>query len=290
MKIQILFFILALFFKAAHALDTAGLDAIYGLDDRLESEEIKDKKIKSMTRSVGMVVSSEFIKRKFFYSTIEAVSMQQNLNVCSDVKFSQQLTVNGCTAFLVAPDVMISAGHCFPTADCRDQSVVFDITLEKERNNHFKVSGQDIYQCSEVLKHAGEGEGDFALIRLQRKTNRSPLQLRTKGELRGDDEVFMLGHPLGSALKFSQKVKPSDISETSSFKAPLDSFSGNSGSPVINARTLKVEGILVNGAEDFLLDETKQCYRFMEHNSSADESPKGEGVTRINQVLPFLPQ
>jgi len=43
------------------------------------------------------------------------------------------------------------------------------------------------------------------------------------------------------------------------FTANLDVYAGNSGSPVFNRSTGKVEGIVIQGAEDFVYNEKEQC-------------------------------
>ncbi len=42
------------------------------------------------------------------------------------------------------------------------------------------------------------------------------------------------------------------------FVANLDTYGGNSGSPVVDARTYVVEGILVRGEDDFVQNDG--CY------------------------------
>ena len=67
------------------------------------------------------------------------------------------------------------------------------------------------------------------------------------------------------------------------FSTNLDSFEGNSGSPVLNAKTFEVEGILVNGQEDLVLDSELQCYRNAVYDGSGNE-----GVFRSIKLAPFL--
>lgn len=288
MKIRVLslLFIIA-FFQNSHAGSKLGVDAIYGLDNRLDGSAITEKELIKIKSAIGLLVSKDYLTKGLLTSEIKATSMKESLNVCQDVRYVKELTVDSCTAFLIAPDLMATAGHCVQEAsDCENKIVAFDVNESSQKTDHYKVSNSKIYECQEIVAQSFNESGDYSIFRLKRKTGRTPLKLRTSGEVSSKDKVFMMGHPLGQPLKMSPSVSPTDLSSISSFKAPLNSFVGNSGSPVINAKTLKVEGILVNGAEDFLLDEINQCYRFQVHEVNAGN---GEGVSRINEILPFLP-
>lgn len=264
-----------------------GVDAIYGLDNRLDGSAITEKDFIKLKSAIGLVVSKDQLTKGLLTSEIKATTMKDSLNVCQDVRFAKELTVDSCTAFLIAPDLMATAGHCIQEAsECENKIIAFDVNESSQKSDHYKISNSNVYECQEIVAQSFNDSGDYSVFRLKKKTRRTPLKLRTSGELSEKDKVLMLGHPLGQPLKMSLAVSPTDLSNPSSFKAPLNSFVGNSGSPVINARTLKVEGILVNGAEDFLLDEINQCYRFQVHEVKAGS---GEGVGRISEILPFLP-
>ena len=292
MKNQVLFFALFTFALGSFGplswgKESSGVDAIYDLDDRQNIDDSIERSMQRLSRGVALIVSKDLVSKNIFTSKIMALPLEEQLRVCSDEKYSGELSINACTGFLVAPDLMVSAGHCFKTEDdCQNKAIVFDVTNISQNEKHYSVKNSNVFECREIISSREEESYDYALIRLNKKTNRPILPLRLKGSLSEKDEVFMIGHPLGQPMKISQKVKPFALDNDLQFKAPLDSFSGNSGSPVINKRTLRVEGILVNGAQDFLLDDTKQCYRFSVHKSG--DTMKGEGISRINQVTPFL--
>jgi hypothetical protein len=124
---------------------------------------------------------------------------------------------------------------------------------------------------------------------LDRETDRQPLKVRTSGKITTKDQVFLLGHPLGLPLVFSPSAEISDNSNPVYFKTRVNSFRGNSGSPLFNAKTFLVEGILVRGEEDLQFDEINQCQRYAKYLSTdVDFKLKGESVTRIKYILPFL--
>ena len=54
------------------------------------------------------------------------------------------------------------------------------------------------------------------------------------------------------------------------FTANVDAFSGNSGSPIINKSTGKVEGILIEGGRDYQHNYTDACTEVVKKSDEAD--------------------
>jgi hypothetical protein len=96
----------------------------------------------------------------------------------------------------------------------------------------------------------------------------------------------MLGHPLGLPLIYSPDASLLENKDNVFFKATLNSFHGNSGSPVFNTMTNLVEGILVRGESDFNYVSKNGCNQYAIYQK--DDEEKGEGVTRIKHVYQFL--
>ena len=71
------------------------------------------------------------------------------------------------------------------------------------------------------------------------------------------------------------------------FVTNLDSFEGNSGSPVINILTNEVIGILVAGSKDLDFDKVEQCFRYHVCTTS---TCNGEIVSSIENVLTHIPE
>jgi S1-C subfamily serine protease len=108
-------------------------------------------------------------------------------------------------------------------------------------------------------------------------------------------KLFVIGHPTGlpqkiadgASVKIANAVSYIDpigsiIRKANFFTANLDTYAGNSGSPVFNKRTGKVEGILVQGAEDFRRNPDQFCNESA-HRSNSGFSAK-EKVFRITKV------
>ena len=74
-----------------------------------------------------------------------------------------------------------------------------------------------------------------------------------------------MGHPSGLPLKYADGARVFET-ENDYFSTNLDTFGGNSGSPVFNADTLEVEGILVRGDTDYVMDFESNGERCMKVN------------------------
>ena len=76
-----------------------------------------------------------------------------------------------------------------------------------------------------------------------------------------------------------------DNSPDSFFVANLDTYGGNSGSPVFNQDDDVVEGILVRGETDFVFNGT--C---VVSNVCPTTGCRGEDVTRTSEFENFIPE
>jgi hypothetical protein len=97
----------------------------------------------------------------------------------------------------------------------------------------------------------------------------------------------MLGHPVGLSQKVASNGFIIENENPVFFKTNLDSFSGNSGSPIFNKKTGLVEGILVRGEGDFITDEVNDCERlhFCPENGEGCQGEDGTRITQISELM-----
>lgn len=252
-------------------------DLIYGDDDRVEIQNYNDDRFIEFSKSVAVRVSKRRLtvdrtdetKILFPLVTLER-SMPQ---LCKDERFIDQVSLGTCSGFLVGPKTLVTAGHCMTTEkDCENNKWVFGFTTDSKEFNINQV-----YSCKKVVHQKNVYDklevSDYAVIELDRAVvNAKPLKTRKFGRINLGTPLVVLGHPLGLPMKATDGgvvSRMNDIERENPlrslwlrnhyFTANLDAYSGNSGSPVFNANTGKVEGILVQGADDFIYNPKKEC-------------------------------
>jgi len=185
--------------------------------------------------------------------------------VCADEPFANDPSLSySCTGFLIAPDLLVTAGHCVyaintPTQTlehetklaCEAFSWLFDYQAHTSGPAQTKnIDPSSLYKCKEII-YARQTEKapfvDYALIRLDRPAlGRTPFKLSEKPVASGD-AVAMVGYPFGTPVKYTDSAKVTlNNSSRDSFLTTLDAFEGNSGSPVFNSAR-EIVGILVGG-------------------------------------------
>jgi len=240
-------------------------EVIYGYDDRLDEYEVNDTNILAAGDStVALVSLSELVDNNDgtfslpaetyaeWYERVDPIETGNPL--CSDEPFRDQPNPALCSGFLVAPDIIATAGHCACPDYCTDMAVVFGFVMLDANTAVLTIDESQIYYCSEVIARQ-IGDPDWALIRLDREVvGHSPLPVRTAGVIGEAPELLVIGHPIGLARKYAGGATVRENTASGYFQANLDTYGGNSGSAVFNADTLEVEGILYGGNVDFVED------------------------------------
>ncbi|MBL7812538.1 MAG: trypsin-like peptidase domain-containing protein [Bacteroidetes bacterium] len=188
------------------------------------------------------------------------------------VKFLDQPASGSCTGFLIAPDILVTAGHCLDDAETIKNAVwVFDYTADvyfDKSTGYITIPQSNQYRIAEVLAQSFTGiedsKYDYCVVRLDRPTNRKPYKFRTSKKVKQNQYVAMIGSPKGLPLKLADSAMVTNADggpTTQSFYTDLDAFHGNSGGPVFNLNGF-IEGILVRGiGNDYHVDESCNCLK-----------------------------
>jgi len=290
--------VFALPMSAVHATPPK---VVYGEDNRVEVSEFPDARFREFALSVaGKVRSMKLYTDRNNPDVFDfpKITAGQDMNLCNDQRFINQYTLPVCSGFLVAPDVLVTAGHCVESDfDCQTSSWVFDFLPGIQ-----SIAKKNVYRCKEVIKQELTSSWyklrDYAVIRLERKVEdfRRPLKFRNEKTAHVGASLVVIGHPSAMPLKIADnaKIKPFNWVELLTpvrtivrkkyyFTANLDTFAGNSGSPVFNQKTGKIEGILVQGATDYRRNpDNLNCIIPTQRSNSTFTS--SEKVYRITQV------
>ncbi|MFA6030820.1 MAG: serine protease [Elusimicrobiota bacterium] len=263
-------------------------DVIYGDDDRLDLWQVKNFRLKQLADSTVALFKAGDIQMSGGKAKLTVASYAEELQLCKEEPFFDQVTGAFCSGSLVGPDLMMTAGHCVRTEDaCKGVRFVFGFGIKEQGVLPREVPASDVYSCAKIVGRMEEGEGaDYAIVKLDRKvTGHKPLQLNRAGVVAKDTPLFVIGHPAGLPTKVAGGAKVRDASPEGFFVANLDTYGGNSGSAVFNATTGLVEGILVRGENDYVWKGGCRV-----SNKCPAEGCRGEDVTKVGQVTSLVPQ
>ena len=264
---------------------------IYGDDDRKDVYQVTDPRLLRLADStVALVQKRDVRDLGNGQSSVTGEVYGRSMGLCLTEPFYDQEAAGFCSGALVAPDIIITAGHCIKTqTDCNNTQFVFGYAVKTAGVLPKNVPTSEIYSCSRIIKQVlTAGGADFAVIQLDRRVpNHSPLPVRRSqsgsSAVIAGDNVTVIGHPSGLPTKIASGGKVRSVA-SAHFVTNLDTYGGNSGSAVFNSATGEIEGILVRGEQDF-----KSSGSCMVSNRCAEGACRGEDVTRIDQVIPHLP-
>ena len=262
---------------------TKQLKVIYGEDNRQDVFESTDSVMVDLSKSTAAMISASNLKTSGDEVSIIGSSLQSR-GICAKERFSKQVTAANCSGFLVSDKYLVTAGHCIKTMeDCKNYKWVFDYKVDHSEQTSVRVPKSSIYSCKAIVERALDSinKDDYAMIELDRIVDdRNPLAFRKSGEVSAGDSVVVIGHPTGLPTKISggARVRKTDAKY---FVANLDTFGGNSGSAVFNAKTSTVEGILVRGEADYIPDSAAGC---QVSNRCTESGCRGEDVTFITNI------
>lgn len=291
----------------------ASVKVIYGEDNRLEVYEASPEH-QAWARAAATMISGREIsphssipgmlqlKQTTLRESMEAGSQgasasmlmtpkvqelaDRGVKFCDGTRFVNQPNAGMCSGFLIAPDLIVTAGHCVELENfCEEFRWVFDFKVNPSTLEAGKeVKPDDVYQCKKVINSALSGliSLDYALIQLDRPvSNRLPLSIRNTAKIGEKDGLVVIGSPSGLPLKVAGGANVRTNTHPFFFSANLDTFQGNSGSPVFNSASGVVEGILVRGEEDYVYDPINRC---LKANQCDNSTCRGEDVSRMVSI------
>ena len=272
--------------------DNAGAahDLIYGADDRREAYELADPAhiaVSNSTVAVLDVGDLSSVPGGVRIDTSQIYGARYGL--CSSEPYRDQPTTPFCSGFLVGPDLVATAGHCIDGSTCPSVAFAFGFEMLDANTVQDVVGADDVYFCAAVVARAETSTDDFAVVRLDRPVaGHLPLAIRRAGSIGLGAPVAVAGHPAGIPMKVAGGATVRSNGHPNYFESNLDTYGGNSGSPVFDANGV-VEGILVRGNTDFVT--TGKGRRRCQVSNECDDNgcPGWEDVSRIARIVPFVP-
>ncbi len=272
------------------------LEVIYGNDDRTEIFDVSDAQMLDVAQATCLVVDASELTNNGNDTYALATSpwtTQGGTTLCSDERFRGQLRAGFCTGFLIGADLLATAGHCVAAADCGSTAFVFGFQQITPTTPPVTViSANNVYFCNTVVNRVQAGDRDHCVLQLDREVvNRDPLPIRRTGVVSNSDPLFVVGHGIVIPMKVAGGAEVKNANgATEWFQANLDTYGGNSGSPVFGVNSGVVEGILVRGAPDFVNDSG--CIRSNEvpNTGNPGSGLDFEEVSKTTTFESFVPE
>ncbi len=279
-KLLIIFFLIAL-------INIKSFGAVYGVDDR---ELITDSSpYAHYARAVLSQLREGALNKQGKRFFLKTKSLNEHVgNLCEDTPFRETPTFSYCSAFMVSPELMVTAGHCIEDQqECEETTWAFadQMTSSKE------IPSQDIVRCEKLVNRLKNSisKNDYALIKISRPISHRPhLNFRTSGVITEDAPLVVIGHPTGLPLISTDQGQIRENDSPFLFKLTSDTFGGNSGSPIINIDTGLVEGILTDGDLDYILDRERGCRTTFKCQEGSCRGENGVRITNIPELVPGM--
>jgi hypothetical protein len=255
------------------ALTLALLDsqkAIYGQDNRKDVFMVSsDPKINAAADAVVSLFQSNRLASLEDGTRTKIINkvFATEYRLCDTASPVEPYLSQPCSAFcsgvLVAPDIIATAGHCINTPaigtpPLNEIRFVFGYRMRDENTAQLIIDNNEVYIGEQIIKRVYTPDGaDWALVRLSRPVQgHTPVSIRRTAKVSDADDLYVIGHPCGLPAKFADGAIVRANTDANFFVANLDTYGGNSGSPVFNRTTHQVEGILVRGEKDFIVRDT----------------------------------
>ena len=257
-------------------------------DSRIELRDLKrsspwQSQIIKNSESIGLIIEKEALSQITVgtFSLDISKTLGGVYHLCDNVAFGHQPVAGRGTAFIYNGDSMLTAAHVIERK-ITDYIVLFGYRVIHPGGaveNFFDE--ESIFYPTEIISHSNEA--DVIRFRVNRPFHRPALTMAPSKSLANKSEVYMIGYPSGLPLKVALNASLYDNGNQQYFYTSLDSFQGNSGSPVFDFNSHAVIGILVSGEVDYVFNGN--CY---DTPSCTIPYCKGEKVMRIETVTAGL--
>jgi len=209
--------------------------------------------------------------------------------VSSEIRFQDEPAFGFCSGFLIAPDILVTAGHCIDYDDYHTMEWIFDFTndIDYTPGDKIYVPPSKRYNVKKILTRrlTNSDKRDYAVLQLDRPVDRKPFTFRTGETPTRGSKVTLLGAPSGIPLKVVEDAEITNNNQFQSyFRTNLDAFGGNSGGPVFSSTGL-IEGILVRGpTKGYYVDESCKCLKTSTYSEAYADYIQGVEVQKINDM------
>ncbi len=266
---------------------------VYGTDDRQQYYQVAAPELRDLIdRSSVALVPRGAVSIADNQVVLQGPNWQAEAQLCADVPFGADPVVADCSGILVAPDLVLTAGHCLDATDCASMAVVRGFRRASP-DAIAPIAVEDLAFCVSVVSwDPGEEDPndrvDFAWIQLDH-----PLPVDAgavapvfmpRGGITSGQPIVSFGYGGGGPVKADTGVvSDARAGHDDFFLTNLDAFDGMSGAPIFDAQE-NLLGIDDRGAPDFVWDTAEACFR----PSVLDDGAGAEAATYAIRALDRL--
>lgn len=287
-----------------------GLHQIWFHDDRKDFHEITSREVRGNASGVAAlilyydrifeqedgtqkIIVKELLSTKYYTKKVEGKNVTAKM--CAGVKFARQPIAARCTAFLVSDDTLVTAKHCLDEdIEKKNARAVFGFASYSPGTYRITFKRDAVYELDAPGMRPCKNGQDCVMVKMKRAAAPRFKRLKIAAAVTPNAPVYVIGFPQGLPLKVAGNdpdaratVKPGTINDYT-FEATLDTFGGNSGSPIFNSSHQAI-GILTSGEDDLELayNPISKAPCWVLHHAKPGQ--RGETGTRVTQ-LPYQPQ
>lgn len=261
---------------------------IYGADDRVDIYELTEAEdLQDADGVVALVDSGNVSDNGNGTSDLTGQTFEDAKSLCASEPFRTQPARAFCSGFLIDPSFVATAGHCIDTGSLSSARFVFGFEMIDATTARTTMDNTEIYRAIRIIGRTyTSGATDWALVQLDRPVkNHRVVPIRRSGKIPDNEAVHVIGHPSGIPKKFADGANVRENSHADYFVANLDTYGGNSGSPIFRSSNHIVEGILVRGDTDFVWNGSCRVSNVCPNNGC-----NGEDCTRTTEFQNLVPR